>query len=199
MAIVAAMVGRPREFDTDVVLEAAMRAFWENGYEATSLADLMKATGLHKGSLYQAFGDKHSLFLQSLRRYLADARKHELDIMNAATGPLQGIADVVHGMIDMHDDHCPAGCLAINTIIELAPHDSEVATIMDAHVNAMRTSLESAIVAGQAAGQIDKTRPPELLAAMVMTFMSGLAIQARSGMDRATGHQLIDAQLDTLK
>ena len=176
-----------------------MRAFWDKGYEATSLADLMEATGLHKGSLYQAFGDKHSLFLQSLKRYLDDARKHESDILSAAAGPLEGIRDVAHGMIDMHNDDCPIGCLAINTMVELAPHDPEVGKIMEAHVNGVRETLQRTIAAGQQAGQIDKKRPAELLAAMLITFMAGLATQAKGGMDDATAHRLIDAQLDTLK
>ena len=64
------MVGRPRQFDEGEVLDAAMQAFWANGYEATSMADLMSVTGLHKGSLYQAFGDKHRLFVASLRNGL---------------------------------------------------------------------------------------------------------------------------------
>ena len=68
------MVGRPRQFDEEQVLDAAMKAFWANGYEATSLADLVSVTGLHKGSLYQAFGDKHSLFVQTLNRYLQNTR-----------------------------------------------------------------------------------------------------------------------------
>lgn len=55
------MVGRPRQFDEEQVLDAAMKAFWAKGYESTSLADLVEVTGLHKGSLYQAFGDKHTL------------------------------------------------------------------------------------------------------------------------------------------
>ena len=68
------MVGRPRQFDEDLALDSAMQAFWAKGYEATSLADLMAATGLHKGSLYQAFGDKHSLFIRALNRYLEEMR-----------------------------------------------------------------------------------------------------------------------------
>ena len=62
-------VGRPREVDEDAVLEAARDAFWQKGYEATSLADLCQCTGLHKGSLYQSFGDKHALFMRALQRY----------------------------------------------------------------------------------------------------------------------------------
>ena len=59
-------VGRPREFDEKAALEAAMDSFWQKGFEATSLADLCACTGLHKGSLYQAFGDKHQLFMRAL-------------------------------------------------------------------------------------------------------------------------------------
>ena len=62
-------VGRPREFDEDTVLEAAMEAFWSKGYEATSLAELCTCMGLNKGSLYQAFGDKHTLFMRALKAY----------------------------------------------------------------------------------------------------------------------------------
>ena len=60
-------VGRPREFDEEAALEAAMDAFWAKGFEATSMTDLCNCTGLHKGSLYQAFGDKHTLFLKALK------------------------------------------------------------------------------------------------------------------------------------
>ncbi len=63
-------VGRPREFDEDSVLEAAMEVFWRKGYEATSLADLCDCTGLHKGSLYQTFGSKHDLFMKALKHYI---------------------------------------------------------------------------------------------------------------------------------
>ena len=62
-------VGRPREFDLEEALDAAMQAFWAHGYESTSMADLMLAMDLQKGSIYKAFGDKHSLFIQALRRH----------------------------------------------------------------------------------------------------------------------------------
>ena len=70
-------VGRPREFDEQTVLAAAMDAFWRKGYEATSLTELCRCTGLNKGSLYQAFGDKHRLFMRSLAHY-ADMEYREV-------------------------------------------------------------------------------------------------------------------------
>src|SRR5215217_8228029 len=65
--------GRPRSFDTDAAVERAMGVFWSRGYHATALPDLLRATKLSRGSLYAAFGDKHSLFLRALDRYVAEA------------------------------------------------------------------------------------------------------------------------------
>src|SRR6201981_3547121 len=65
--------GRPRSFDTEAAVERAMAVFWSRGYHGTALPDLLRATKLSRGSLYAAFGDKHSLFLRALDRYIADA------------------------------------------------------------------------------------------------------------------------------
>jgi TetR/AcrR family transcriptional repressor of nem operon len=85
------MVGRPRQFDEAEVLDAAIQAFWAKGYEATSMADLLEVTGLHKGSLYQAFGDKHTLFVAALRRYLEGMRSRKNVLLRETESPLEGI------------------------------------------------------------------------------------------------------------
>lgn len=194
------MVGRPREFDTEKVLEAAMRAFWANGYESTSLTDLVEATGLHKGSLYHAFGDKHTLFLQSLKRYLADMRAQKTVTLRGASSPLEGLRACAHSMLDIADDdpNCPGGCMAINALVELAPHDTEVQKILAAHNDSMRGSLKKAVTAAQEQGQIVDTRPAELITAIMMTFMAGIGAQLKGPMTKAEAHYLIDAQMQTL-
>jgi TetR/AcrR family transcriptional repressor of nem operon len=192
------MVGRPREFDADVVLDAAMQAFWAKGYEATSLSDLMEATGLHKGSLYQAFGDKHALFVQVLKRYLSDMRRKKNELFAAAETPLDGLRSVLHCMIDIADGDCacPKGCLAINSLVELAPHDPEVKTVMDDHMQRMRQSAIDALTLAEEAGQISSSRSPEVLAALMMTFMAGLAARLKAGLSKADAHSLLDTQLE---
>ena len=117
-------VGRPREFDEEQALEAAMDVFWEKGFEATSMADLCAATGLHKGSLYQAFGDKHALFMQALKAY-ADREFHETAaVAFAHDSPLASIRAVVGTVCKEALEG--KGCLMINSLVELAPHDPEV-------------------------------------------------------------------------
>ena len=194
------MVGRPREFDEEQVLDAAMKAFWANGYEATSLADLVSVTGLHKGSLYQAFGDKHTLFVQTLNRYLQNVRHHKNQILEHADTPLGGIRAVLHGFIDMseNDADCPQGCMAVKSLVEMAPHDVEVQKIMEEHKNGMRASLQSRVLQAQANGELGVDKSPELITALIMIFMDGLATQATGHMNVEQAHELLDGQLDAL-
>ncbi|MCH9696197.1 MAG: TetR/AcrR family transcriptional regulator [Gammaproteobacteria bacterium] len=193
------MVGRPREFDPDEVLEAAMRAFWANGYESTSLSDLVAATGLHKGSLYQSFGDKHSLFLQSLNRYLDEVRECKKEALANAESPLSGIRDVLHGFIDKSGDgDCPHGCLAVKTLVEMAPHDPEVKLIMDKHKQDMQGSMQAQLEEAQRNGELAADKSPEMITILLMVFMDGLATWGNSGASAEEGHALLTAQLDAL-
>ncbi len=195
------MVGRPREFDEEQVLDAAMKAFWANGYEATSLADLVSVTGLHKGSLYQAFGDKHSLFVQTLKRYLQNVRHHKNHVLDQAETPLVGIRAVLHGFIDMSeaDCSCPQGCMAVKTLVELAPHDPEVQRIMEDHKQGMRASMESRLSQAQADGELSADKSPEIITSLLMIFMDGLATLATCPTTtHEQAHELLDGQLDAL-
>jgi TetR/AcrR family transcriptional repressor of nem operon len=93
-----------------------MDAFWDKGFEATSMADLCTCTGLHKGSLYQAFGDKHKLFMDALRHY-ADSEFHEtVGVMKASNTPLENLRAVVNKICD--DASGEKGCMMINSLVE---------------------------------------------------------------------------------
>src|ERR1700760_2508709 len=92
--------GRPRSFDVDTAVERAMGVFWSRGYHATALPDLLRATKLSRGSLYAAFGDKHSLFLLALDRYIADGLTR-MDIELAAERePVDGLRAYLTGYVD---------------------------------------------------------------------------------------------------
>jgi TetR/AcrR family transcriptional repressor of nem operon len=193
------MVGRPREFDPDQVLNSAMHAFWAKGYEATSLNDLMSATGLHKGSLYQAFGDKHSLFIRALNLYLEDMRRQKNEILNRAKTPLSGLREAVHAMVELADDSpCPKGCMVINALTELAPHDPEVKEILMTHLQGMRSSITNAIELAQKAGEVGSDKSPQVLSALITTFMAGIATTLKGPLNKTQAHELLDAHLEAL-
>ena len=194
------MAGRPRQFDEDPVLEQAMTACWTYGFESTSMANLVEVTGLHNGSLYQTFGNKHTLFIRSLQRYLQAMSAQKEELLAAAPTPLDGIQAVLHGMVEIANDDsaCPRGCLAINALVELAPHDSEVRVVIDHHMDQMMASMTQAVIGAQQSGQMNKERPAELVTAMLMTFMCGLATQMKGRFSKADAHELLGAQLASL-
>src|ERR1700749_1859559 len=119
--------GRPRSFDADVAVERAMNVFWSRGYHATALPDLLRATKLSRGSLYAAFGDKHSLFLLALDRYIADAVTR-IDVeLDPRKEPIEALRSYLAGYVERTSGaYGKRGCLVIATAMELAGRDAEV-------------------------------------------------------------------------
>ena len=166
-------VGRPREFDEDAVLRSAMRAFWEKGYEATSLSDLCRCTGLHKGSLYQAFGDKHALFMRALSQYEEEQFQDVASVAFESDSPLANIRAVVGKITDRVDADC--GCMVINSMVELAPHDAEVQQFVRDSGMRRRRVMADMIGKAQAAGEIRPELDPDKLAMQLMVTIAGAA------------------------
>lgn len=154
-----------------------MDAFWRQGYEATSLTDLCAATGLHKGSLYQAFGDKHQLFLRSLRHYSERSFKEVASSAYLSDSPLENLRALVRKVVAS----CIAGqgCLAVNSMVELAPHDPDVKALLD-HVCTVRLRLLTDLVdKAQRAGEITIEQTPERLAILLMVTLAGVAASVK--------------------
>ena len=166
-------VGRPREFDEDDALEAALDVFWSKGYEATSLAELCEATGMHKGSLYQAFGDKHSLFMRALKHYADQEFRKTAAVAFDHDSPLDSIRAVVRCVCD--DALTGKGCLMINSMVELAPHDPAVREAV-AEEGARRLRVLTDLVSrAREAGEIRAELEPDLLAMQLMIAFAGSA------------------------
>src|SRR4030088_3592079 len=112
-------MGRPREFSDPVVVAAAMEVFWEKGYEATTTQDLCTRTGLGRGSLYNAYGSKHRLYEEAVRRYAATKAETQLAML-AEPGPVrERLRELMLGVIDTDlADPGRRGCLALNAATE---------------------------------------------------------------------------------
>ncbi|MCX2723088.1 TetR/AcrR family transcriptional regulator [Roseibium salinum] len=133
--------GRPRNFDEAAALEAAMNVFWQKGFEATSLDDLTKAMGLSRSSFYGAFGDKQSLFLRAVEHYSSNGIRNLRNVAETAGGDpidamMQAISDPKGG---------PRGCLLVNCITELAPHDEKVAALGRRHLESIEEIFARAL------------------------------------------------------
>jgi TetR/AcrR family transcriptional repressor of nem operon len=185
-------VGRPREFDEESVLAAAMDAFWRRGYEATSLAELCRCTGLNKGSLYQAFGDKHQLFMRSLSYYADKEYREVLAVVSETASPLENIRAVVARICD--DAGSDKGCMMINSMVELAPHDPEVKAMLQSFGEKRMQGLAGMIAAAQQAGEIRAGQDPRALARQLMMTLAGAAAMAKGFLPGAE----IEATFSTL-
>lgn len=192
--------GRPRKTDPDDVLEASMRVFWEKGYEATSMSDLVAATGMAKPGLYANFGDKEALFSKALTSYVNE--RGELMRRDLETSP-DPLSVAVRRFLDTVvasnlDKNGPGGCFFVNSLVEsnhVPPAIEKLTKQIDSErragfIRRFRTARE--------AGEI----PPEADADTLAEFFAGqvlaLAVMARGGADLKTLNRFIDVAMTTI-
>src|SRR5438045_6393478 len=147
--------GRPRSFDVEAAVERAMGVFWSRGYHATALPDLLRATKLSRGSLYAAFGHKHSLFLRALDRYIADALTR-MDIeLDPRREPVDGLRAYLAGYVDRTSGaHARRGCLLVATAMELAGQDAEAGRRIGSFFKAIECRVPGSPSGSKGAGRV---------------------------------------------
>jgi TetR/AcrR family transcriptional regulator, transcriptional repressor for nem operon len=190
---------RPRRFDEQHVVDRAMELFWTKGYEATSISDLTAELGVHPGTIYRTFGDKHALFLRALARY-RDSQARELAPALMAGGPvLPRIRAVLVGFAELATEQKePRGCLVANTVGELLPGDEDVArsaadilsTVEDGFLQGLRAAVRQ--------GEIADTLDLPGCAAMLTMLVQGLQVVAKADSDPRRLARGVDAALLSL-
>lgn len=174
-------MARPREFDMDQALDAAMGAFWTKGYEATSMTDLMQAMDLKKGSIYKAFADKHDLFMKALARYLEGMYQGLRQTLEGADSPREGIRAWLQMGVQMcQGQEVQRGCLALNAAVELGPHDKEVAALLKQKHQQIIELLTATIERGQVLGEFRADLPAEQLAKSLHVFGAGMLATSKA-------------------
>ena len=129
-------MSRPRSFDETDVLEAAIDCFWARGLEATSVRDLAGRMGINGPSLYNAFGDKRSLFMRALEHYAVRSMRERIGRMERLPDPKAAIATFFGELISASlADPDRRGCLIVNTALEVAPHDPEIEILIAAYLD----------------------------------------------------------------
>jgi len=178
------MAGK-KAFDPQRVLEKAMNAFWERGYEGLSIEDLVQSTGIGRGSLYGTFADKHSLYLAALDQYTA-AVSAQTSALLEQTGTLQAVLQrLFQAQLDaLLSDPARRGCFLVNASLEMAPHDPEVNTIVQAALQAFAEGLYRLLIKAQVAGELAWRHDPHQLAHFLVATFVSLRVLARSRQDR---------------
>jgi TetR/AcrR family transcriptional repressor of nem operon len=193
-------MGRPKQFDPDVALDRAMHTFWAKGYAATTPQDLVDELGIGKGSLYNAFGGKHDLFLSALRRYAEGAARQFAELM-AAPGPVrERVRRIFDATIDpsLLPHAAGDGCLAVNTAAELASTDEESARIVRDMFAHTERELAAVLAQGRRDGEIAADRDPKALAALMFTTLVGLRVLMKTTTDPASLRPVVDAAIAAL-
>ncbi len=191
--------GRPREFDTDEVVERAMNTFWTNGYHGTSLPNLLAATGLSRGSLYSAFGDKRGLFQLSLDRYVEDALARFDDELNSQEGAVSGLRACVAGYIDRTTGEAGRrGCLVVATAMELASQDPDVEKKLGRFFRSAEARLTRAFEQVRAEGALADGVEPASAAKLLLGMVEGIRVIAKTGIDRSAWHHAAATLLSSL-
>ena len=173
-------MARPREFDEQAVLDAAIQCFWSRGYEATSVKDLTGKAGITAASLYNAFGDKRALFRTALDQYVEGSIGERIR-RSEAMPPRAAIESFFQEIISRSLGDCEhKGCMLVNSALEMAPHDSEFRGIIVGVLDRIEAFFLSRIAAGQADGTINAALSAEKLAHHLLGVLMGVRVLARA-------------------
>lgn len=179
------MMARPIAFDEAAALDAAIECFWHQGYRASSVRDLASSMGICGTSLYNSFGNKRSLFIKALERYLDRS-------VRARIGRLQTLPPkrAIHGFFDeiierSLNDRARRGCLLINSALEIAPHDRKLGGEIAQRLTEIEGFFRDRIAAGRADGSIPKRVDADNVARLLLGVLLGIRVLARSRPERA--------------
>lgn len=193
--------GRPRQFDEQQALEAAMRVFWRDGYRGASLAELTAAMGINKPSLYATFGGKEQLYLRALDHY---ATKHGAAQAEILEGDLP-LRDAIGGYLRRAvssgcDKSSPGGCYVVNALADCGTEATPemVAEATQAAYRSGHAALKARLQRGLRDGELPKDADVNALANLFNAVLAGLAIMARNGGSKAALNAVVDHVLTAL-
>lgn len=179
-------MARPVKFDTDQLLDKAMRLFWRQGYEATSVQNLVDELAIHPGSLYNTFGDKHALFLAALDRYAKTDGQYLICLLQqpgSAKGAIENVLLYSARMLPTPSGR--PGCLMTNSAVELAETDPDVARKVADYQTQFEATLVEVLQRAQQSGELrarssDETRA---LARFLNGCLQGMRVLAKASPD----------------
>src|ERR1700678_1288400 len=173
-------MARPREFDETAVLEAAIQCFWSRGYEATSVRDLAEKMGLTGASMYNAFGDKRSLYRRALDHYVEQSFGDRVGRFEGIFAPREAIGTFFNEIIERSlSDKQRKGCMLVNSALELAPHDREFQRVVAGVLVEGEKFFRRLVQAGQKDGTIATSQPADDLARILLAVLLGIRVLAR--------------------
>jgi AcrR family transcriptional regulator len=187
-------MARPPSYDRDQVVRIAERQFRATGYNGTTVDHIGTATGLGRGSLYAAFGDKHGVFLQAMEVYCTRLEQSAAEVLS---GPDDGALERLHQFllaavrgvplgpgVPAADDRAAAACFAAKTALELGATEPDVARMVNATLTVVEASLAACVRAAQRSGDLDPDADSNELAWLLLTIVRGIDVIGAAGHSR---------------
>lgn len=183
-----------KAFDMDDAVDRATEVFWSKGYEATSLSDLLEATGINRGSFYNAFGSKKKLFVQSILKYEREQRRQVLEEFAALNDPVLAINKLFDAIIAQSEtDKARKGCFLVNTALDLPNHEPDIQKTVRKSLKGTEAFFEGQLKIGKEQGVIPDHVDTETAAKGLLALLVGVRVLARGIFD-ARGLKAIKKQ-----
>ncbi len=189
-----------KSFDIDQAIDSATQVFWSKGYVAASLADLMKATGINKGSFYNAFGSKKKLFTESLLKYSREKHKALIKELSAMNDPVAAVTALFDELVEQSlSDQDRKGCLLVNTALDLPHHDEDTERTVKKGFAEIVSFFKDQIELGQKEGTIPSSVDSYVTSKALFALIVGLRVLARGVFDRESLEAIRTQAIDLIK
>lgn len=193
-------MARTKNFNQEEVLDKAVELFWRKGYNATSASDLVRELGLSRSSLYDTYGDKRTLFINSLQRYRAKFVGEMIELVDNSSNIEKTLKQIFALIIEQDiSSKIPKGCLMVNSAVELSSSDSEIARIVEQNQKDIESSFEKAIIKGQENGTVTTTKNPKNLAKFFYNSITGLRVSLKYNKFRTSIDEIVHLNLSVFK
>lgn len=188
-------MARPKEFEEEAAVDAAIAVFREHGYEGTSAQMLVDAMGIGRQSLYNTFGDKWGIYRAAVRRYA----RCEISAHRAALASRPTAADGIHAMLERVVGEAEQGCLGVGSIVEFGQANPELVELRATSGSALRALFIETIQRGQQEGDVAADLDPAEIATFLVAAIAGIRVAARGGATAAHLERLVDLTLRALR
>ena len=182
-------MARTKDFDEQEVLAKAVDVFWRKGYNGTSMQDLVDGLGISRSSLYDTYGDKHTLYLMALGKYQCNSSWAMCAIINNTLSAKDAIRKLLEYTTT---DEEQKGCFLVNSEVEVAPHDTEVSKMICNSGQQIEDAFYIAIKKGQDSGEITNKQDARALARFTFNTVKGIRVTAKSTTDKTVFKDIID-------
>jgi TetR/AcrR family transcriptional repressor of nem operon len=189
-------MARTKDFDEKEVLDKAIRLFWHKGYNGTSMQDLVDGLGISRSSLYDTYGDKHTLYVKALESYQCSSGSDLCNIISNTASAKEAIKQLLEYVTrNLLNDDQHKGCFMVNAGVEVAPHDAEVNDLLCKNEQQLEDVFYKTIKRGQESGEINPNQDAMALTRFIGNTVKGIQVSAKSTTEKAFFDDIIQTTM----